>query len=308
MTMRVLTVLFLSLLIAGCTSQEKKSQAETASAALKPIERPTAPAFMSNPQEVASYLANHFWDKFDFRDTMYCHSKMTEQAFVDFLAVLPHSTQDKAFQAVKKLMTEAEADIVMYNYFFRQAEHYLYEPNSPMRNDELFIPFLEQVVESPKINETLKIRPKHLLELAYRNRVGSKANNVVYTMVSGKTGNLYDISAEFLILMFYNPGCKECQNTIETLKNSASITAAVSAGRLKILAVYPDKELKEWYDKMKDVPATWINGYDKALAVREKEIYDLKAIPTLYLLDKNKTVLFKDTSTGVLNDFFERNK
>ncbi len=38
----------------------------------------------------------------------------------------------------------------------------------------------------------------------------------------------------------------------------------------------------------------WINGYDKELTVLERELYDLKAMPTLYLLDKDKKVLLKD--------------
>ena len=42
------------------------------------------------------------------------------------------------------------------------------------------------------------------------------------------------------------------------------------------------------------IPSKWINGYDKELTVRNRELYDLKAMPTLYLLDKDKKVLLKD--------------
>ena len=37
-----------------------------------------------------------------------------------------------------------------------------------------------------------------------------------------------------------------------------------------------------------DVPAAWINSYDNTVSLKNDEIYDLKAIPTLYLLDKTK--------------------
>ena len=36
--------------------------------------------------------------------------------------------------------------------------------------------------------------------------------------------------------------------------------------------------------------------YDKELVIKNKNLYDLRAIPTLYLLDKNKTVLLKDAT------------
>ena len=57
--------------------------------------------------------------------------------------------------------------------------------------------------------------------------------------------------------------------------------------------------MKDWRDYIprsrRDViPSGWINGYDKELTVLDRELYDLKAMPTLYLLDKDKKVLLKD--------------
>ena len=50
--------------------------------------------------------------------------------------------------------------------------------------------------------------------------------------------------------------------------------------------------MKNWNDFAKE----WTNGYDKELVIKNKNLYDLRAIPTLYLLDKNKTVLLKDAT------------
>jgi hypothetical protein len=311
-----LFLLMLAASVAGCTSKNEvkkgENKAEEAQAPAIPgnFERAVPPAMMTDPQERADYLAAHFWDKFDFRDTMYAHvPDITEQAFVDFLAIFPHtSSPDKISWGVKKMLASAEVENVMYSYFCSLAERYLYEPNSPMRNDGYFIPFLEHIVESPKIADVRKIRPRHLLELAYRNRTGAKAEDFTYTVASGKTGRLYGLSAEYLLLMFYNPGCRECQHTMETLKNSSAIADAVSSGKLKVLAVYPDENLDAWKNHQKDVPASWINGYDRSLAVKNNEIYDLKAIPTLYLLDKDKKVILKDTSAGDIHAYFDKNR
>lgn len=56
----------------------------------------------------------------------------------------------------------------------------------------------------------------------------------------------------------------------------------------------PDEELQEWKRHLSDFPKEWINGYDKGLVIKEKNLYDLKAIPTLYLLDQKKIVILKD--------------
>ena len=42
------------------------------------------------------------------------------------------------------------------------------------------------------------------------------------------------------------------------------------------------------------MPDNWINSYDKSMKMKNDELYDLRAIPTLYLLDQDKVVLLKD--------------
>jgi len=52
------------------------------------------------------------------------------------------------------------------------------------------------------------------------------------------------------------------------------------------------------------MPAQWIHAYDKGMEITQRRLYDIKAIPTLYLLDKEKKVLLKDTSVEALESFF----
>lgn len=73
---------------------------------------------------------------------------------------------------------------------------------------------------------------------------------------------------------------------------------------MKVLVVYPDEDVAGWRAHKDDFPAAWINAYDKSLTLRGKGLYDLKAIPTLYLLDEGKKVLIKDFfSVNVLESY-----
>ena len=304
---KLLTGLLLLLCISGCASKENNNaEKENAPAAVKlnNFERPTPPALLTNTQDIASYLISHFWDKFDFSDTLYCHApEITEQGFVDFINLFTFTSPDKVSQGVKKLLDSAEESIVMYNYFLNLAEQYFYNPNSPFRNDEFFIYFLEHVVYSTKVVEDNKARHKYILDLANKNRIGTKALDFVYTLNSGRTGNLYSINSDYVLLMFFNPDCLECRNALSELKNAPEVTAAISSGRLKALTVYVDEDIEIWKNHLDEVPSSWINGYDKSLSIKSNEIYDTKAIPTLYLFDKNKIVLLKDTSVGAINAY-----
>ena len=165
-----------------------------------------------------------------------------------------------------------------------------------MRNEEFYIPVLEALIASPALDETAKIRPQARLELAQKNRLGTKALNFTYTLDSGVKGTLYQFPAEYTLLFINNPGCHACAEMIEGLKASPVINGFTAAKKLKVLSIYPDEELDEWKKHRNDFAKEWTNGYDKELVIKNKNLYDLRAIPTLYLLDKNKTVLLKDAT------------
>ena len=54
-------------------------------------------------------------------------------------------------------------------------------------------------------------------------------------------------------------------------------------------------------------PATWYNGFDPDFIIRADLLYNVRAIPSLYLLDKDKTVILKDAVTGRVLEFLYLN-
>jgi hypothetical protein len=52
------------------------------------------------------------------------------------------------------------------------------------------------------------------------------------------------------------------------------------------------------------MPQQWLHGYDPGMAITRRRLYDVKAIPTIYLLDSDKTVILKDTSIEAVESFF----
>ena len=81
----------------------------------------------------------------------------------------------------------------------------LHGPNSPLRNDEFYIPVLQSILASPYYDEYERIAPAYDLELASQNRLGRPANDFRYTLASGVTGSLYGLKAEYVLLFINNP-------------------------------------------------------------------------------------------------------
>lgn len=245
--------------------------------------------------ERANYLAEHYWDKFDFRDTTFCNKPdITEQAYANYLDMLRYVDLASAQQSVSALMKRAEVDTTMFGYFVSLADKYLYDPNSPFRNDELLIPALEAMIASPLLDEAEKIRPQSQLDMAQKNRIGQKANDFRYTLHDGRTGRMYSIEADYLLIFINNPDCPACKEIREQICASPMLSEMIERGVMKVLAIYPDEDITAWLNYRHNIPASWINSYDKQLRMRDEEIYDLKAIPSLYLLDAEKRVILKD--------------
>ncbi|NDV59601.1 DUF5106 domain-containing protein [Bacteroides sp. 519] len=275
----------------SANSQSETTETQTDS--LK-FQIPDVPPMYGTPEQRAEYLANHYWDNYDFTDTCYLNKDITEQAWVDFIQLLNFIQLNEAQNAVKSMYKKAEQKRITFNYFTELAEKYLRDPNSPVRNEEYYIPVLETMIASDSLLDMEKIRPKDRLQLALKNRLGTKALDFTYTLANGKQAKMHSLKSDYILLYFHNPGCHTCGEYTRIMKNSMLINHLLDQKKLTILSIYPDEEVDEWKAHLPELSSSWINGYDKEQELMIKNSYDLKAIPTLYLLDKNKNVLLKD--------------
>ncbi|NDO60202.1 DUF5106 domain-containing protein [Bacteroides caecimuris] len=294
------------LLLCSCKNGNASSQStnETIQDTIKSITLPAIPAMMTAPEQRADFLVKHYWDNVNFADTNYIHHpEVTEQAWADYCDILNHVPLETAQEAMRKTIERTNANKKVFTYITDLADKYLYDPNSPMRNEEFYIPVLDAMLDSPLLEEIEKVRPKARRELAQKNRIGTKALNFNYTLASGAQGSLYQLQAEYILLFINNPGCHACTETIDALKNAPIINQLLEQKRLTVLSIYPDEELDEWRKHLNEFPQEWINGYDKKFAIKEQQLYDLKAIPTLYLLNKEKTVFLKDATAQAVEEY-----
>lgn len=298
MNFRYATIIAAALMLISCGQRRASNNETTEQTATTSTElsfRSTTIPEMVPPADRATYLAEHFWDRFDFSDTTYCNQPdITEQAYANYLDILRYVEPTVAAQSVGALMKSAEVDSTMFDYFVSLTDKYLYDPNSPFRNDELLIPALEAMIASPMLDDVEKIRPQSQLDMAQKNRIGQKANDFRYTLHDGSTGRMYSIEAEYLIIFINNPDCPACKAIREQICASPMLSEMIERGVMKVLAIYPDEDITAWLNYRHNIPTSWINSYDKQLRLRDEELYDLKAIPSLYLLDSGKRVMLKD--------------
>ncbi|MDD3108505.1 MAG: DUF5106 domain-containing protein, partial [Alistipes sp.] len=213
----------LSLLIlgvwAGCGSGVKSaSEAKASTPQFVPAE---IPAILDSPEQQAGYLAQHYWKNFDFTDTSFLREpKVLESVFAQYIQVIESIPVDLGETSVRKTLEKAEADSAMYRCFIGMFEKYLYDPNAPTRNEDLYLAALRQITQSTKLTETEKQRPEYQQRMSLINRPDWPASDFTYTLANGSTGTLYGIKAQYVILFLNNPGCEACRAMIHAISQS----------------------------------------------------------------------------------------
>lgn len=173
------------------------------------------------------------------------------------------------------------------------ADLYLNNPASPVRDEAKYIAFLESMIELDSLPSYLKERGKESLRIASLNRPGNVANDFRFIDRNGSNLALHEVKGNKTLLIFYDPDCAHCSDILETLAVDSRINSSVASGRLTVLAIYAEGKRDVWEKTKGELPANWVVGYDLT-GIIDKELYDLPAMPTLYLLDSDKRVILKD--------------
>ncbi len=317
---------------AGCGGRGGKKAGE-ASGEVRAFPQVSVPAMMESPEERADYAALHYFDPFTKPEDSRADGRMPdgkpvgkggaaspkylcdsthvagvpsdqlEQAFATWCGLLdmvPLETAEKAAGHLFDRIAACEAADTASNIFERMneiADKYLYDPNSPLRNEDYYRPFVEARSRSGLVSPEMRGTDAVTARNCSLNRVGTKAADFRFSDSRGRSYTLYGIKAAKTLLFFSNPGCHACKSIIESLKAYPEMEPMIASGELAVLNIYIDEDLGEWYNYMPIYPSSWYNAYDPDYAIRTDRLYDVRAIPSLYLLSRDKTVLMKDAPT-----------
>ena len=276
----------------------------------------TPPAMMQDAGEIIEYMAMHYWDAFISQpqesgkrylcDSLHIYGVLKgdlEQGFANYIYILENMPVRQAQKAVRQMAARieehetADTSSNVFESFVTIAEKYMFDPNSPLRNEDLYSPFAYALSRSRHLDNETRDRYAYVSEMCRLNEVGTKAADFRFSDRRGREYTLYGMKSEYILLFFSNPGCHSCLEIINALKEDYKVSSMIAEKRLAVLNIYIDEDLKEWKEYMPVYPEDWYNGFDPDLVIRTGKTYNVRAIPSLYLLDAEKTVLLKDATT-----------
>jgi protein-disulfide isomerase len=150
------------------------------------------------------------------------------------------------------------------------------------------------------------------------NILGTPATDIELPDSLGKTVSLYALKSDYTLLVFWDPTCGHCKETLPKIdsvyalrlkKDGVAIyavakeTEGTKADWLRFIA---DKKIGHWshvyYSKEteKNRVEKNIPGYS--------QLYDVQSFPTLYLLDKDKRIIAKKLSYEQMDEIIQLKK
>lgn len=277
-------------------------------------------------QATLDFLLENYWNS--FFDTSRVYSRDTSvvmgvrredflRAVSDYAQILNFALLDpdsfprcmpKARASILSLLSRAEqaqSRDTLCNVFkplCEDLEKCLYDPNSPLRNEDLYGVVAGTLAGSSQIDPVLRGRYEFQAMSCGLNATSQIAADFVFRNESGKDRTLHSVKAGYTILFFSNPGCNACKDIIGYLSQirigsrSRTISEMIASGDVAVINMYIDSDLQAWRDYASIYPQQWYNVYDPQGVLCLNTVYSIRAIPSLYLLDKDKKVLFKDAT------------
>ena len=294
-------LLTVALMALGACSKGKSTPTATSVAAVDTVETldlPVIPPDVTDPNLRADFIALHFWDSMDFRDTVRSrNSDFIQQNFVNYLSILPYtSSTDVVGEGFSRLLDKACVDSAAYDLLLSTADKYLDDPNSPMLSEDIYIIYLNSLIQSGRLDDNSLAVKKYRLEMAGKNRPGTLAADFSFVTSEGAGYTLthyVNTQSCDVMLVFFDPECDHCDEILGELTSNPRLNTEIADGTIRVLAMYSGENENAWRDKAAELPSSWTIGYN-AGSVVDDELYFLPALPSIYIIGHNGIVKEKD--------------
>lgn len=286
--------------------------------ALEEPEIPTVLPTKSDGSKDSSYprefYKSNYWKKYDFRDDRLIYTPIYERKLEDYFTKLVVPVPDTVEKEADLFLKKAEGTEETFKYTLWYLTRWS-ETSKVMGMDEVFVYLVENYYMKGKAtwidSAQLAKYVKRAGDIA-PNLIGKPAMDLRMLDTAASTYHtLYDVKADYTILIFWSPTCGHCQKEIP--KFDSLYHALLKKYNVKIYAVDADNESEKWRAFIREhkLGEGWIHVHDPNHATKFRDFYDVYSTPTLYLLDDKKIIRGKridhDNVVGLI-EWLEKKK
>ena len=237
-------------------------------------------------------MITNFFNDVDFNDISLIPTDVLSNKIFDFLSIQITADQNadqkimSLILGVDNVLNRATVNFKMYRFVFQL----LIESFNELKMNDVVdymtrIPYSEEIdCSEEQYNELLSTA-----EFNSRARIGSVAKNISGKTIFDEDFDMYSIENDFVIVYFWSYTCDHCRENIKELKlfldenTNFSLVAVSVKGELK--------KTKNFVRKNKIDGYFYHDGLEWDCPFVDD--YAVTATPSLYLLDKDKKIVYK---------------
>lgn len=259
------------------------------------------------------YYTNHYFDNFDFNDDRIVYTPVFHPKFESYITKLVLQIPDSIIKAADFVIAKTLKSKEISKYCIYWITNH-YETSEYMGMDAVFVHMALKYYTDKQltywVDDALRFKITERAQTLNYNTLGKIGQNLSMPDSSMVYQSLYNVKAEYTVLIFWDANCGKCKEEIPKildLYNEKNAKPNVSkTKKLEVFGVGMTPDPKEWKKYLHEHKLPWINVHDPNHESNFRKFYDVYSTPVIYLLDENKKIVAKRLSVEQLKDFIEK--
>jgi thiol-disulfide isomerase/thioredoxin len=285
----------------------------------EPVVPGTSPVTHQDSINNYYYYKNHYWDGISFMDARVIRTPFFPKKLERYYREIIPQAADSIIKDADYKILLARTSPEMYKYLLNWLTDEYINPKY-MGQDAIFVHLFENYHSKGLTNWLNEKQMETISRRAYMlmaNLIGEKGADLDMVDSTGKPSSLYNLEADYTVLVFWDPNCGHCKEEIPRI--DSIYQASWKKHGVKIYAVLTQDEKEDlrnaWVNYIKEHHlGEWTHAYQtremeaadrKSQVAGFRQLYDVTMTPTIYLLDKEKHIIGKKLTWEQLNDFLE---
>lgn len=253
-----------------------------------------------------NFRKNHYWDYLDLSDERFLRTPVLkprlENYFDQVLLQRPDSVAPYAIKAIEKAKANSKT--------FRYVTTFLlnhFAKSQIMGMEAVFVRIAEKYylsgLASWADSATIAGIGRQVV-FKRNNLLGMKARELKMESWEGPHYSLYEVAADYTVLVFWEPDCGHCKKQIPELYTDVFLP--LKEKKVVFFAVNSQTNREEWGKSINEHKLyDWINVWDPHNLTDFRINYDVQTTPIIYILDKDKRIIAKKIDSQTVKKMLE---
>ncbi|MCF8338889.1 MAG: redoxin domain-containing protein [Bacteroidales bacterium] len=253
------------------------------------------------------YYKQHYWNNMPLSDPRMLRTPLFHDRYKKYLDKVVRQHPDSISAALDRMLNTAPDSSKLFEYILWKSTR-KYERSEIMGFDAIFTHLAMNYYKKGRTGDLDDQVVENIVEKGEKLKnllIGKKAPELVMMDSARNAVSLYELEADYTILIFWDSNCGHCQEVLPKLHKFYQNNR--EKWNLATYAVSTDTSVREWKNFINKHNLNWTNVYGYWSYTKNfHDLYNINTTPMLYLLDDKKKIIGKRILTKQVKKIIRR--